>query len=520
MKKFRYLIFLFLMIGFISSCEEAVNPVPTIESMSPASKIPNMPSFYLTIKGTDFTRSSNIVFNGVFKDTTYVKNTELKTMITAEDLNNNAGFSASYLSANGTISIPVYVSNPKPGGGKSEIVYFIVRNKFTFSEHKPVAELQKDTYSPFLLCDSNNRIYMTFYFDSEDFYEICYTSTETGGESFSTKTIMNQLSKLNSDVGSPGLAIDANERLCLLWNYRRATEDTDNWHMWGLYSTEGVISFNTPLNVYQTVELINTYKMNIFGTGNLFCAWTVINEEEVGVVFFRRSTDFGENWTDIKQLNNRSCGDSNLGFEMDNTGNMFIVWNAVNKNTGREGLYYTTTSDFGDNFTTPSPILVGDSANDVLKFQKSTLGPDGRIYITWWERNMTDPEIFKLKIAKFDSTWSGYDISTIAEFDGLFTNQLPNVGLDIDDNGNLYVVTHDQNKILHFYKSTGEIDKFSEAADAQDWDMAGSFDFILDNYGSMVLIYTKEVEYEILNEDTGETEKKKIIEPFYVQTNE
>ena len=89
------------------------NPVPTITTLVPPSAAPGGPEFTLTVNGTGFISSSVVRWNGVDRTTTYVSATRLTAVIGAADI-----------AAPTTASVTVVT--PKPGGGSSNAVSFVV----------------------------------------------------------------------------------------------------------------------------------------------------------------------------------------------------------------------------------------------------------------------------------------------------------------------------------------------------------------------------------------------------------
>ncbi len=96
----------------IGSSTPPNNPVPTVISLSPSSVPINSPSFTLTVNGTGFVPTSAVNFNLFNQPTTYVSSTQLTAEIPA-------GAIAQVVS-----STYVWVKNPPPGGGQSNLVTF------------------------------------------------------------------------------------------------------------------------------------------------------------------------------------------------------------------------------------------------------------------------------------------------------------------------------------------------------------------------------------------------------------
>ena len=91
------------------------NPIPVISSISPQSVIVASPSTSVTITGSGFVPTSTVTVNGSPIGATVVSSTQLTVVIPA-----------SQLTVAGTL--PIFVTNPTPGGGVSNTVTFTVNN--------------------------------------------------------------------------------------------------------------------------------------------------------------------------------------------------------------------------------------------------------------------------------------------------------------------------------------------------------------------------------------------------------
>ena len=91
------------------------NPSPTISTLSPSSATVGGAAFTLTVNGTNFNHSSVVTFNGTARTTTFVSATQLTIQVTTGDIAALA-------------SLPLFVTNPAPGGGTSTTVILPVTN--------------------------------------------------------------------------------------------------------------------------------------------------------------------------------------------------------------------------------------------------------------------------------------------------------------------------------------------------------------------------------------------------------
>ena len=91
------------------------NPSPTLATLSPSSATVGGAAFTLTVNGTNFNHSSVVTFNGTARTTTFVSATQLTIQVTTGDI-----------AALG--SLPLFVTNPVPGGGTSSTINLPVTN--------------------------------------------------------------------------------------------------------------------------------------------------------------------------------------------------------------------------------------------------------------------------------------------------------------------------------------------------------------------------------------------------------
>ena len=94
--------------------DDAISPVPVLESMSHTEAVAGSPAFTLTVLGSRFKAHSVVAWNGSARPTTFVNTTQLTATISAADLA-TAG------------AVPVTVVTPAPGGGTSAALTFTVR---------------------------------------------------------------------------------------------------------------------------------------------------------------------------------------------------------------------------------------------------------------------------------------------------------------------------------------------------------------------------------------------------------
>jgi hypothetical protein len=113
--RFAFVMMTLALMGLMSSVAQA-NGVPLIyQPLNPAAVAPGSPAFTLTVNGTGFVSGAVANWNGSARATTFVSSSQLTAAITAADI-----------ATAGTATITV--TNPAPGGGTSNGVFFQVTN--------------------------------------------------------------------------------------------------------------------------------------------------------------------------------------------------------------------------------------------------------------------------------------------------------------------------------------------------------------------------------------------------------
>jgi len=92
--------------SFVLPQPASPNPVPSLNSLSPASVSARSPNLRLQINGSNFARGAVVVLNGAARETVYFSATELIADVPAADLAKPG-------------QLTIAVANPMPGGGTS-----------------------------------------------------------------------------------------------------------------------------------------------------------------------------------------------------------------------------------------------------------------------------------------------------------------------------------------------------------------------------------------------------------------
>jgi hypothetical protein len=100
--------------GLLLTASKTISPVPLLKSSSPAIATHGTGNFRLTLRGSGFVPGSVVTWNGKARSASYVSSNQMTVYVTA-----------SAIASAGTVNIAV--RNPTPGGGKSNVLAFIIQ---------------------------------------------------------------------------------------------------------------------------------------------------------------------------------------------------------------------------------------------------------------------------------------------------------------------------------------------------------------------------------------------------------
>jgi hypothetical protein len=215
--------------------------------------------------------------------------------------------------------------------------------------------------------------------------------------------------------------------------------------------------------------------------GNLYLIWRQGQTLQPYEVYYGRSTDNGATWsseTADRQINASdgqsvsNVGDRPLDIDMDNQGNIFVIWSEdldttaeimLLKSTDQGGTWIHSDTDFPISHT-GEPLVNANNPSMAVDY-------DNNIFVVWHQVSTDGTgEIHISKSSDGGDTWSGSAGNRYISFADGYNAQNPDI--IIDRNNNIYVVWDERetddiaSAMIHYGKSTDGGATFnSETAD-------------------------------------------------------
>lgn len=316
------------------------NPVPSLFSISPTSKVTHLPSFTLTAYGDNFVSGAVIVFNGRDMPTTYVNEGVVNCQL---DVDINVVTGDSTMSVDKVVS--VRVRNPGFGNKISSSLDFTIFRNHAFTMMAELDFGDYNYYRPNLVVDKPGSIHLVYgYFESGDQSAPVggvYCHSEDGGETWtSPKTFVTG----STGLISPSIAVDGNGTIYIIFNAGDV--------LYVLRSPDGGITWSDPVVLPGRGYRYTSAKLEIDSSGGLNTVWTRPFKRRYFSVFHSRSVDGGESWTEPINLFNGwddSISAFAVGLVTDNIGGIFVTWTAMPESGSKTG-YGSVFANYSRNY--------------------------------------------------------------------------------------------------------------------------------------------------------------------------
>lgn len=233
-------------------------------------------------------------------------------------------------------------------------------NSFNLTINVP-ANTRPDTYSVNVIGDSRGRKRATS------------ARIVVLGDRIEAKPVINFTRNPGESI-RPQLAADSDGRLHMIWQ-----DDTNGAaQIFYTNSLDGV-NFSTPVDISRTFESANNPAIGIDEDGSIHIVWQE-QKDQGNFIVYTRSDDHGTTFLPKRIISPGYTRLAATKISVGQRGMLGLVWSAID-NQGNTGVFYTSSFDNGDNFSTPKTIA---ATKDVAIYDPTVLiDAQGNIHIAY-----------------------------------------------------------------------------------------------------------------------------------------
>jgi hypothetical protein len=148
-------------------------------------------------------------------------------------------------------------------------------------------------------------------------------------------------------------------------------------------------------------------------------------------IFYIQSTDGGKNWTLPIQLDTPLYDAETPHLAVDRQGNLYVAWTDVDANENSLGLSLSYSSDGGETWSYPRPVVTG---NEGYQWPQMAVDSGGRVHLAWRYGDLAIGTIGYLTTTDVSRAWSEVQILELGS-GGAYS-----FGLTVDSANNLHLV--------------------------------------------------------------------------------
>jgi hypothetical protein len=343
-----FIVFFTLALFVLISCdEEKTNPVPVLNNVSPDTAVFNYGDLELTISGSNFINDSKIIFNGMEIETEYISATELNATVPASI------FITTTASSGEDEQYPIQAENPAPGGGTSNTINLTGTFSLEFTSPMKITSNTDSSTRPAIAIDSNENIYITYHNDATTKYQIKFTRSTDGGQTFTTPVTISTTSIHSQNPAIAAFTSGNQNYVFVTWSQLQS----NIYQIYLTRSTDGGVTFEPPVNLSSSKAGATRSNVALDSAGNLYIAW---HDDRFGPseIMLRKSTDFGATFQSVMRVTSNGIVSLFPYIAFDRSNNVLISWYQLTNK--KYDVFFAKSTTGGDNFTNRNQLSETD----------------------------------------------------------------------------------------------------------------------------------------------------------------
>jgi len=397
--------------------------IPVLLTISPSAAVTRSLSFRLTAVGNNFKPTSQIVFNGTFKATTYVSPTELYCTISPDETIHTAATQGTDKSrADEQVPVQIYTATISENDGLTSEFSFTIRDTHRFNSPVKLAPENYLLRSSKIAADGDGNVYVLWQRTHNSGNDIWLSRSADNGATFAAAVQMSD----SGDFQHPDIACAPDGTVYAVWfdnnnnardiYFRKTSDHGQTW--------------SAAKNISLTLQ--GSFDPIIAVDGNGY-VYVVFVDDTPGrrVIMYTHSTNGGSTWSSSRMISNVP-GDSEVpALAVSNSGGIYVTWRESNYNNAE--LYFIYSANRGNSWSIGKRLI---TLSNPYTQPDIALAGNGKIYLAFDEVPSYTSKIYLSNSSDNGFTWQTLqDISNLQQ--GALNHWAPKILIDAIDNVNL-----------------------------------------------------------------------------------
>jgi len=265
----------------------------------------------------------------------------------------------------------------------------------TFSKPLNLSNDSGLSYQPRIVTDEKNGVYVVWTDNFPGNYDILFTKSSDGGDSFDKPVILSSLKGVSN---FPNIAASGNN-VYVVWSHKNNTDfdpsntenQTQTYTVFFTKSLDRGNSFSKPVNLSDDTANSQSPALAISEKGILYVVWS---DNSIGTyeTFFKKSLDQGHTFSEVSVISSniaRSISPSIAAY----VNKVYVVWS--DNTFGNSEIFFTNSIDNGSTYN--MPININEDAGTSGVAQISIDPGAGNLYLIWQDNATGNSVIYFTK---------------------------------------------------------------------------------------------------------------------------
>jgi len=263
----------------------------------------------------------------------------------------------------------------------------------TWSMNKRLTWNSGTSACPTIALESNDTIHVAWCDRSSGSFDIYHARSLDGGTSWSSAHRLTYTST-GTDYPGPAMVIDSNNTIHIVWYL-----ETPNANVYYKRSTDGGENWSPTMRLSWASGSSGYPAVAVDLNNHIYVAWQYYTPGSFEI-YYKKSIDGGASWSSANRLTWNSGSSQGPAIAIDSDNHIHILW--WDGTPGNNEIYHRRSTDEGLSWSAAKRLTwnSGSSYEPVM-----TIGPSHTIHVVWWDQSPGNYEIYYRRSPDEGASW-------------------------------------------------------------------------------------------------------------------